>query len=105
MGRQGPSPEQLARLQEEDRQWRMGYFPPQRDTEGIDRQCVFCKAVLNPLMNRNYDATAGGYCNRLCMKEHERKLMYDEGMSSEEASVELDKYENWKPRRHSQVVS
>ena len=78
-------------------------MPPQVDTQGIDRQCVLCRRILNPLSNRDYDGSVGGYCNKLCRRAHEKKLM-DEGVSPDEASVEIDKYENWKPMQHSPVL-
>ncbi len=97
------SPEQVAQLQEEDRQWRLEFMPPQVDINGVERVCVLCHGILNPLHNRNYDGAVGGYCNKLCMKEHERKLMLG-GMSPGEADLEISKYEDWRPKRHSPVV-
>jgi hypothetical protein len=97
------SPEQIARMQEEDRQIRLEFFPPQVDTNGLERQCVFCKEVLHPLHNRNYDGCVGGYCNKLCRKGHERQLMLG-GMGGDEVEMEISKYEDWRPIRHSDVV-
>jgi hypothetical protein len=97
------SPEEVAELQEMDRQWRLNYMPPQLDVNGIERVCVLCHSVLNPLHNRNYDATVGGFCNKLCAKKFERKCV-SEGMTMQEADVEVGKCEEWKPVRHSPVV-
>lgn len=97
------SPEMLARLQEEDRQWRLQYMPPQLDINGVERLCVFCHSPLHPLHNRNYDGTTGGFCNKLCARYYEKKMMED-GMGIEGATNERDKYEDWKPKRHSEVV-
>lgn len=103
--RRGPTPEELAAWQEQDRLWRLEIFPPQIDTQGIDRQCVLCRGILNPLSNQNYDGSVGGYCNKLCRRAHEKKLMDTDNMSPEEASIEVDKYEDWKPLKHSPVLA
>ena len=98
------SPEEVAEMQELDRQWRLQYMPPQRDVNGVERVCVLCHSILNPIHNRNYDATVGGFCNKLCAKEFERKCV-SEGMTVGEADVEASKYEEWRPVRHSPVVA
>ena len=85
------TPEEMAQFQEADRQWRLEYMPPQVDVNGMERQCVHCKSVLNPLHNRNYDGSTGGFCGKLCRKGYE-------------ADVEIEKYENWKPKKHSPVA-
>ena len=101
--RRQPTPEELARWQEQDRQFRLEIMPPQVDTQGIERQCVLCRGVLNPLHNPNYDGTVGGYCSKLCRRAHEKKLMA-EGMNATDATIEIDKFEDWKPLKHSAVV-
>ena len=95
--------EEIAEYQEQDRQWRLTYMPPQQDINGIDRVCIHCQSPLHPLRNRKYDATTGGFCDKLCAKDYEQKLMKD-GMSAEDAGVEIDKYEDWKPKKHSPVI-
>lgn len=96
------SPEQLAQIQEEMRQLKLMDSPPQVDLNGVDRLCVMCKSALHPWHNSGYDGSIGGFCNKLCAKEFERK-MQSEGMSVGEADVEVSKYEEWKPKRHSPV--
>ena len=98
------SPEEMAEMQEMDRQWRLEYMPPQLDVNGMERQCVFCRSVLNPIHNRNYDGCVGGFCNKLCRKDYERKLLSDGKMTVDDATNEVDKYEDWRPKRHSVVV-
>jgi hypothetical protein len=97
------SPEQMAELQEMDRQWRLEFMPPQVDVNGMERLCVHCHSTLNPIHNHNYDGSTGGFCNKLCAADYETKCIKD-GMSMEDAGVEVDKYEDWKPKRHSPVV-
>lgn len=97
------SPEQLAKFQEADRQWRLEFMPPQVDTSGIERVCVHCKSILNPLHNPNYDGSTGGFCSKLCAKDYERKLIAD-GMDIKDVWNEVDKYEDWKPKKHSPVL-
>jgi len=98
-----PTPEEIAEFQEMDRQWRLEYMPPQVDVNGMERVCVHCRGILNPIHNRNYDGAVGGFCNKLCAADYETKMM-KEGMSAEDAMNELDKYEDWKPKKHSVVV-
>jgi cyanate lyase len=38
------------------------------------------------------------------MKGYERKMMGDGLMSGNDAEIEISKYEDWKPKRHSLVV-
>ena len=97
------SPKETAQLQEMDRQWILEFMPPQRDVNGMDRVCVLCHSLLNPIYNHNYDGTVGGFCNKLCRHDFERKMML-EGMSIEEADLESGKYEDWKPKKHALVV-
>ncbi|MCJ7828215.1 MAG: hypothetical protein MUP81_00545 [Dehalococcoidia bacterium] len=99
-----PTPEEVAQFQEADRQWRLEFMPPQVDVNGMERVCVLCKAVLNPIHNRNYDGSVGGFCNKLCSKEMERALLKDGKVSVEEAELEIGKYEDWKPKKHSPVL-
>ena len=96
--------DEMAQLQEVDRQWRLEFMPAQVDVNGLERLCVFCRSNLNPIHNRNFDGSVGGYCNKLCIKEHERKLL-SEGVSVTDATIEIEKYEDWKPRKHSPVVN
>lgn len=98
------SPEQMAEMQRMDREFRLEIMPPQVDVNGIERVCVLCRSILHPLHNRNYDGSVGGFCNKLCAADYETKCM-KEGMSSEDAANEVDKYEDWKPKRHSPVVA
>jgi hypothetical protein len=97
------SPEQMAQLQEEERQVRLEIMQPQVDINGVDRVCMHCRRTLNPIHNPNYDGSTGGFCNMLCAKAFEVKQIED-GMSEEEAGNEREKYEDWKPKRHSPVV-
>ena len=97
------SPEQMAEMQEMDRQWRLEFMPPQVDINGVDRVCMQCHSCLNPIHNRDYDGSVGGFCNKLCAADYETKCI-KEGMSMGDAGNEVDKYEDWKPKRHSPVV-
>jgi len=97
------TPEQMAEFQEMDRQWRLEFMPPQVDVNGVERMCVYCKSVLNPIHNSNYDGSVGGFCNKLCAMEYENKMMR-EGIGAVDAGNEVDKYEDWKPKKHSPVV-
>jgi len=98
-----PTPEEMAQWQEADRQWRLEWMPSQVDVNGVERVCVYCRSVLNPIHNRNYDGTIGGFCNKLCAMEHEDKMM-EEGMSEGDAAIEVEKYEGWKPKRQTVAV-
>lgn len=98
------SQEEIAQFQEADRQYRLELMPPQVDVNGIERQCVYCQSVLNPIRNRHYDGAVGGFCNKLCMKGYEKKLLMSGEMTAEDAENEIDKYEDWKPRKHSPIV-
>jgi len=97
------SPEQVAEMQEMDRQWRLEFMPPQVDTQGIERVCVLCHSILNPIHNRNYDGGIGGFCNKLCAADYETKMM-KEGMSVGDATIEVEKYEDWKSKKHSPIA-
>jgi hypothetical protein len=97
------SPEQMAELQEMDRQWRLECMPPQVDVNGMERQCVYCKSVLNPIHNQNYDGSTGGFCSKLCRKSCEKKLI-EGGISVDDATNEVDKYEDWRPKKHSPIT-
>ena len=97
------SPEQVAQFQEMDRQWRLEFMSPQVDVNGMERLCVHCHSPLHPWHSQNYDGSVGGFCNKLCMKDYERKLISG-GMSVGDADVEISKYEDWKPKKHSAVV-
>ena len=99
-----PTPEEMAEFQRMDREFKMQVMPPQIDLNGMERICVECHSVLHPIHNRNYDGTTGGFCNKLCAKSHERKKM-GEGMTASEADVEVGKYEDWKPKKHSPVLT
>lgn len=101
---QRPSPEQIVEFERMDREFRMREMPPQVDREGLERVCISCKSVLHPLHNRNYDATVGGFCNKLCMKDYERKLRV-EGTSVVDADIEVSKYEDWKPMTQTAMIS
>jgi len=90
--------DEVAALQEADREWRMAWMPPQIDEEGKVRVCVQCHSYLHPLHNKDYDASVGGYCNKLCRRAQEKKLMYEDGMTPQEASDEIDKCEAYKPK-------
>jgi len=96
--------EQIAEFQEMDRQWRLEFMSPQVDVNGVERLCVQCRSPLHPWHNQNYDGSVGGFCNKLCMKGYERKMMGDGSMSGNDAEMEISKYEDWKPKRHSLVV-
>ena len=98
-----PTPEEVAQWQEMDRQWRLEWMPPQVDMNGMERQCVYCKQILNPIHNRNYDGAVGGFCNKLCSKDYEKKMMIS-GMTVDDATIEVEKYEDWKPKKHSPIV-
>ena len=98
------TPEQIAEMQEIDRQWRLEFMPPQLDMNGMERLCVQCHSPLHPIHNRDYDGSVGGFCNRLCMKEYEQKLARDGSMSASDVEIEIDKYEDWKPKKHSLVA-
>jgi hypothetical protein len=98
------SPEQVAEMQEMDRQWRLEFMPPQVDVNGMERVCMQCHSPLHPWHNQNYDGSTGGFCNKLCMKAFEGKLLLDGKMSIGEATNEVEKYEDWKPKRHSPIV-
>ena len=97
------SPEEMAQMQEDNRQYKLINCPPQLDTQGTTRVCMFCKSFLHPIHNANYDGTVGGYCNKLCRKDHEHKLV-DEGMTNADAVLETEKYEDYKPKQLSPVV-
>jgi hypothetical protein len=97
------TPEQMVEMQEMDRQWRLEFMSPQVDTNGMDRLCVQCRSPLHPWHNQNYDGSVGGFCNKLCRHGYERKLML-EGMSLTDTCIEVDKYEDWKPKKHSPIV-
>jgi len=94
-----PSPEEIASFQEEDRQVRLQYFPPQFAPNGEPMLCVSCGGVLNPIHNRNFDGGTGGFCNKLCRKDYEKKLMNDEDFSVDEAGHEVDKYESYRKEK------
>lgn len=98
-----PTPEEVAQFQEMDRQWRLEWMPPQVDVNGMERVCVYCHSILNPLHNRNYDGSTGGFCNKLCRHDYEGKMVVG-GMSLGDAENETEKYEDWKPKKHSPVV-
>lgn len=72
------SVEEMAAKQMEERQIRLGMFPPQ---EGM---CLFCTKPLSPLENRNYDGTTEGYCNKQCRQGRCKKLV-EGGMDQMEA--------------------
>ena len=96
------TPEQMAKMQEMDRQWRLEWMPPQVDVNGMERVCVLCHAVLSPVHNRNYDGSVGGFCNKLCAHDYGRK-MQREGMTVVDAENEVEKYDDWKPTKHSPI--
>jgi len=96
--------EQMAEMQEMDRQWRLEFMPSQVDVNGMERLCVQCRSPLHPWHNQNYDGSTGGFCNKLCRKEYERKLLSDGSMTISDAEMEIEKYEDWKPKKHSAVV-
>ena len=98
-----PTPDEIAQFQEADRQWRLEYMPSQVDVNGMDRVCVYCKSILNPIHNKDYDGSVGGFCNKLCAHDYDKKMQRD-GMSIEDAGNEVDKYEDWKPKKHSAIV-
>lgn len=95
--------EQMEMMREMERQMKLEMMPPQVDMNGMERQCVFCHGILNPLRNSNYDGSTGGFCSKLCAADYEKRLMI-EGMGEGDAAIEVDKYEEWRPKRHSQVV-
>ena len=90
------SPEELAQLQEQDRQIRLEMFPPQNAPNGELMLCVFCSSPLHPLHNPNFTNGIGGFCNKLCAKAMDRKLINEENYTPEEASNEIDKYESYR---------
>ena len=96
--------EQIAEFQEIDRQWRLEFIPPQLDINGVERMCVQCRSPLHPWHNQNYDGSVGGFCNKLCMKEYEKKLNSDGAMSVRDADMEIEKYEDWRPKKHSPIA-
>lgn len=100
MGEQGRrlSPEEVLKLQEMDKVWRVENMPPQVDIEGLERICIMCKQPLHPLMNREYDGSTGGFCNKLCRKDMERKMILD-GKTLDDIDKELEKFESWKPKK------
>jgi len=95
--------EQVAEFQEMDRQWRLEFMPPQVDINGVERLCVHCHSPLHPWHNQNYDGSTGGFCNKLCRHSYEKKLMLD-GMNMTDAGNEVEKYEDWKPKKHSPIA-
>lgn len=97
------TPEEIAEIQEQDRQWRMEVMPPQVDINGVERLCIMCHSPLHPWHNRNYDGSVGGFCSKLCMKEFERKCAL-EGMGASDVDVAVDNYEEWRPKKHSPVL-
>lgn len=97
------TPQQVEEIRDMNKQLRLEDSPPQLDVSGVERLCVCCKAPLHPSMSREYSGTVGGFCDKLCRKDYERKLMVG-GMSMSEASDEIEKYEEWKPKRHLSVV-
>jgi len=98
------TPKQMAEFQEMDRQWRLEFMPPQLDINGVERLCVHCHSPLHPWHSQNYDGSVGGFCNKLCMKNYERKLISDGSIGASDAEMEIEKYEDWKPKKHSPVA-
>lgn len=93
------TPEEAGRMQAQFRQMRLESFPPQLDPDGGATQCVNCRGILHPLENNNYDGSVGGFCNKLCAKAYEKKLINTDNFSPQEASDEVDKYESLKPQK------
>jgi hypothetical protein len=98
-----PTAEEIAEFQRMDREMRMEWMPPQVDVNGVERQCILCHSILHPIHNRGYDGSVGGFCSKLCRKDYERKLSL-EGMSMSDVEMEVEKYEDWKPKKHSPVI-
>lgn len=98
------TPEQMAAAAEANRQWMLAYMPPQVSAAGEELVCVYCQSLLHPIHNRRYDGTVGGFCNKLCAKEYEQRLMCEQDITPEEASLEVDMFENWKRKRNMDVI-
>ena len=98
-GMRQPTAEEIAAFHAIDKECRLAWFPPQLDEEGKIRACAQCHGSLHPLHNREYDASVGGYCNKLCRRVTEKRLMNEDGMLPSEASMEVDKLEGYKPKK------
>jgi len=76
--------EQEPKLTQEGYNLLMEEFPPQ------NKGCLQCGSTLMITSNRKYDGTTLGYCNKICKKDMEKKLMNVEGLDSKEAGYALE---------------